>query len=111
MVRTGRRPARTLLAAATLALVTSVGGPAAGTATAAATGPAASSEALTVYVSATDGDDDNSGSRSAPLKTIAAARDALVSRTSAEARGTVYIRGGTYVLDDTIRLKGWRTRG
>ncbi|MFF1847038.1 Ig-like domain-containing protein [Streptomyces sp. NPDC058217] len=106
MVRTGRRPARTVLAAAALALVTSVGGPAAGTAAAAAPGPAASSEDLTVYVSATDGDDDNSGSRSAPLKTIAAARDALAGRTSAEARGTVYIRGGTYVLDDTIRLKG-----
>ncbi|MEU8837107.1 hypothetical protein AB0C64_42630, partial [Streptomyces sp900116325] len=92
--------------ATVLALVTSIGGPAAGTAAAAAPGPAASSEALTVYVSATDGDDDNSGGRSAPLKTIAAARDALAGRTSAEARGTVYIRGGTYVLDDTIRLKG-----
>ncbi|MFB4419540.1 carbohydrate-binding protein [Streptomyces sp. QL37] len=105
MVRTGRRPARIVVASVALALMTGVGGPAAG-AVAAAPAPAASAADLTVYVSATDGDDGNSGSVGAPLKTIAAARDALAGRTSADARGTVYIRGGTYVLDDTIRLKG-----
>ncbi|MEU1436325.1 right-handed parallel beta-helix repeat-containing protein [Streptomyces sp. NPDC005786] len=106
MSRTGRRPARAVLASVALALVTSVGVPAAGTASAAPSGQATSSGALTVYVSASDGDDANSGGRDAPLRTITAARDALAGRTSPGARGTVYIRGGTYVLDDTIRLSG-----
>ncbi|MFD5574234.1 right-handed parallel beta-helix repeat-containing protein [Streptomyces cadmiisoli] len=75
-------------------------------------GPAVASSAtsagekLTVYVSATDGNDDNSGGRKDPFRTIAAARDALAGRTTAHARGTVLIRGGTYVLDDTVRLTG-----
>jgi hypothetical protein len=67
---------------------------------------ASAADQLVVYVSDTDGDDANPGTRGAPFRTIAAARDALSGRTSAEARGTVYIRGGEYVLDDTIRLSG-----
>lgn len=105
MVRTGRRRARIVTASVVLALMTSLGGPAAGPASA-APAAATSSADLTVHVSASDGDDGNSGAKNAPLKTIAAARDALAGRTSAEERGTVYIRGGTYVLDDTIRLEG-----
>ncbi|MGW0817445.1 hypothetical protein ACWD00_30165 [Streptomyces viridiviolaceus] len=103
MARTRRRPARMLMACVALALMTSVGGPTTGAT--AAPAPAASGK-LTVYVSATDGDDDNTGGKSDPFRTISAARDALAGRTSAEARGTVYIRGGTYVLDDTVRLEG-----
>lgn len=60
---------------------------------------------LTVYV-APDGDDANDGSIAAPLATIAAARDALRGRTSEAAQGTVWIRGGTYVLDDAVTLTG-----
>ncbi|MEU4979712.1 right-handed parallel beta-helix repeat-containing protein [Streptomyces sp. NPDC021969] len=104
MLRTRRRPARTLLAAVALALTAGAVGPGAGAAAAAAAGSAPGK--LTVYVSATDGDDANSGSRKDPLRTIAAARDALAGHTSAKARGTVLIRGGTYVLDDTVELKG-----
>ncbi|WP_399881632.1 hypothetical protein ACGH7X_03935 [Streptomyces sp. BBFR51] len=104
MLRTRRRPARTLPAALALALTAGVGGPAAGAA--AATPAPAVAGGPTVYVSATDGDDANSGGRKDPLRTITAARDALAGHTSAKARGTVYIRGGTYVLDDTIELKG-----
>ncbi|PPS91336.1 right-handed parallel beta-helix repeat-containing protein [Streptomyces sp. MH60] len=104
MLRTRHRPARMLLAAVALALTAGAVGPAAGTA--AATGTPAAPGALTVYVSATDGDDANSGGRKDPFRTIAAARDALAGHTSAKERGTVLIRGGTYVLDDTVELKG-----
>ncbi|MEU9593145.1 hypothetical protein AB0D84_25955 [Streptomyces sp. NPDC048193] len=103
MARTRRRPARTLLASVALALVTGVGGPATG---ATAAPDSAAPGRLTVYVSATDGDDGNSGGRRDPFRTLTAARDALAGRTSATARGTVYVRGGTYVLDDTVRLTG-----
>lgn len=58
-----------------------------------------------VYV-APGGDDANDGSLQNPLATITAARDALAGKTSAEAPGTVWVRGGTYVLDDTIALTG-----
>lgn len=61
---------------------------------------------LVVYVSASDGDDANPGTRGAPFRTIAAARDALAGRTSAQHRGTVWVRGGEYVLDDTVALSG-----
>ncbi|WP_106982129.1 right-handed parallel beta-helix repeat-containing protein [Streptomyces sp. NRRL WC-3626] len=100
MVRTGPRAARIAAAGVALALMTTLAGPAA-----AAPGRAAAGK-LTVYVSATDGDDGNSGGRKDPFRTVTAARDALAGRTSAEARGTVYIRGGRYVLDDTVRLTG-----
>ncbi|MFJ6691638.1 hypothetical protein [Streptomyces sp. NPDC091294] len=104
MLRTRRGPARTLWAALALALTAGAVGPATGAA--AAAGASAAAGKLTVYVSAADGDDANSGGRKDPFRTIAAARDALAGRTSAEARGTVLIRGGTYVLDDTVELKG-----
>lgn len=58
-----------------------------------------------VYVSP-DGDDANPGTIAEPLATITAARDALAGRTSAEETGTVWIRGGEYVLDDAITLSG-----
>ncbi|MFE2540363.1 carbohydrate-binding protein [Actinacidiphila glaucinigra] len=105
MVRSGRRPAWPARACVALALTAAVCGPAAGVAAAQAPAATAAGE-LVVYVSATDGDDGNSGGEGDPFRTVAAARDALAGRTSAEARGTVYLRGGTYVLDDTIRLKG-----
>ncbi|MFG2925791.1 carbohydrate-binding protein [Streptomyces sp. NPDC048305] len=92
-----------MTASVALALMTGIGGPAAGAVTAS---PGSATAGLTVYVSVTEGDDDNSGGYGAPFRTVTAARDALAGRTSAEARGTVYIRGGTYVLDDTIRLEG-----
>ena len=60
---------------------------------------------LTVFVAA-DGDDAGDGSKGSPFATIAAARDALAGRTSAESPGQVWIRGGTYVLDDTVALSG-----
>ncbi|MFC8063790.1 hypothetical protein [Streptomyces sp. NPDC057293] len=104
MLRTRPRPARTLWAALALALTAGAVGPASGAA--AAAGTTAAPGKLTVYVSATDGDDANSGGRKDPFQTIAAARDALAGHTSAKARGTVLIRGGTYVLDDTVELKG-----
>ncbi|MBZ6231526.1 right-handed parallel beta-helix repeat-containing protein [Streptomyces olivaceus] len=104
MLRTRRRTSRTLMAAVALALTAGLGGPATGAA--AAAGASAAPAELTVYVSATDGDDAGGGGRDDPFRTIAAARDALASHTSAEARGTVLIRGGTYVLDDTVELKG-----
>ncbi|MBK1783842.1 right-handed parallel beta-helix repeat-containing protein [Prauserella cavernicola] len=98
MVRTGRRPAWLVTLCAALALTT-----AATTATAASAQP--STGKLTVYV-ATDGDDAGSGKKNDPFQTIAAARDALAGKTSEQTRGTVLIRGGTYVLDDTIELTG-----
>ncbi|WP_163016014.1 right-handed parallel beta-helix repeat-containing protein, partial [Streptomyces sp. Tu 4128] len=104
MLRTRPRPARTLWAALALVLTAGAVGPASGAA--AAAGTSAAPGKLTVYVSATDGDDANSGGRKDPFQTIAAARDALAGHTSAKARGTVLIRGGTYVLDDTVELKG-----
>ena len=58
-----------------------------------------------VYV-ATDGDDANPGTKRAPLRTVEAARDALAGKTSARHRGTVWIRGGEYVLDDAVDLTG-----
>ncbi|WP_194420586.1 right-handed parallel beta-helix repeat-containing protein [Microbacterium abyssi] len=96
-----RTQLRSRLALATT-VVLAVG--ALGAATAAAAERPSGSE-LTVYV-AEDGDDANDGSLDAPLATIAAARDVLAGRTSAEAPGTVWVRGGTYVLDDTIALTG-----
>ncbi|MFF2371627.1 right-handed parallel beta-helix repeat-containing protein [Agromyces sp. NPDC058110] len=58
-----------------------------------------------VFVSP-DGDDANDGSESAPFATITAARDALAGRTSEASPGTVWIRGGQYVLDGGISLAG-----
>ncbi|WP_377510551.1 right-handed parallel beta-helix repeat-containing protein [Micromonospora vulcania] len=58
-----------------------------------------------VYV-ATTGDDANPGTKAAPLRTIAAARDALAGHTTSKRRGTVWIRGGEYALADTIALSG-----
>lgn len=55
---------------------------------------------------APDGDDSAPGTREQPLRTIAAARDALAGATSASSPGTVWIRGGRYVLDDAITLTG-----
>ncbi|WP_026931294.1 right-handed parallel beta-helix repeat-containing protein [Glycomyces tenuis] len=68
--------------------------------------PAQASPPLTVYVSSTEGDDANPGTKQAPLRTIEAARDALAGQTSEDERGTVYLRGGEYVLDETIELTG-----
>lgn len=73
-----------------------------------ATSPLASdggSASLVVYV-APDGNDANSGTKQAPFRTIAAARDALAGRTSADRRGTVWIRGGEYPLEQSIDLSG-----
>ncbi|MFC7493607.1 MULTISPECIES: right-handed parallel beta-helix repeat-containing protein [unclassified Nocardioides] len=67
--------------------------------------PAAAAADVVVFV-APDGDDAAAGTRAAPLRTIEAARDALAGRTSAQRPGTVWIRGGEYVLDDSIDLTG-----
>ncbi|WP_114558389.1 right-handed parallel beta-helix repeat-containing protein [Desertihabitans aurantiacus] len=67
--------------------------------------PSDSGSRLTVFVSP-DGDDANPGTESAPLRTIEAARDALAGRTSAEEPGTVWLRGGDYVLDQAVLLEG-----
>ncbi|WP_320774337.1 right-handed parallel beta-helix repeat-containing protein [Streptomyces sp. CRN 30] len=99
MKRTGGRPARSVITALALVLTAGAAAPAAHSAAAGHRGP-------TVWVSAADGDDAGDGSRGDPFRTITAARDALAGRTSAGARGTVYLRGGTYVLDDTVRLTG-----
>lgn len=88
--------------AAAMVVTTAAGGGAAVT----LAGPAAASPAgPTVYV-APDGDDANPGTKAAPLRTIVAARDALAGKTSAARPGTVWIRGGEYVLDHAISLKG-----
>ncbi|MEF3403108.1 right-handed parallel beta-helix repeat-containing protein [Agromyces sp. CCNWLW203] len=100
---------RSRTAAVAMAVAAAVAGGIVCTAPAANAAPAqASAEAdgpLVVYVAA-DGDDANPGSRSAPLRSITAARDALAGRTSADQPGTVWIRGGEYVLDDAIALSG-----
>ncbi|MCD2443433.1 right-handed parallel beta-helix repeat-containing protein [Agromyces sp. SYSU K20354] len=74
-------------------------------ANAASQSTSASAAELVVYVSP-DGDDASDGTIDSPLRTITAARDALAGRTSADAPGTVWIRGGEYVLDDAITLAG-----
>ncbi|UNK70510.1 right-handed parallel beta-helix repeat-containing protein [Microbacterium sp. H1-D42] len=98
-----RRVARSaVLAGSALTALTMIA--AGGIALPAAAAPSAPAE-LTVYVSP-DGDDAASGTKSEPLATIAAARDALAGRTNAKQRGTVWIRGGEYVLDEAVTLEG-----
>ncbi|WP_026924344.1 right-handed parallel beta-helix repeat-containing protein [Glycomyces arizonensis] len=99
MAREHRTARRLAAKAAVLALITSA---------ALSVSPAASAAPahLTVYVSSTEGDDANPGTKQAPLKTIEAARDALAGRTAEDERGTVYLRGGEYVLDETVELTG-----
>lgn len=57
-----------------------------------------------IYVSPS-GDDTNPGSLSQPLKTVGKARDLVRTRNgSMSADITVYLRGGTYPLTDTVAL-------
>lgn len=102
--RTLRGLAGALASAAVMAAV--VAAPAAGTASAAARGPAGAGEGGPVVYVAPDGDDAAAGTKDAPLRTIEAGRDALAGRTGPDRQGTVRIRGGEYVLDDTIDLTG-----
>ncbi|MDY4975950.1 MAG: right-handed parallel beta-helix repeat-containing protein, partial [Clostridia bacterium] len=55
-----------------------------------------------VYYVATDGSDDNSGSIDAPFATIEKARDMIAAGELPEGGATVYIRGGTYPVSNTI---------
>ncbi|MEN5076105.1 right-handed parallel beta-helix repeat-containing protein [Isoptericola cucumis] len=96
----GRRTFRGLAAAAVAAALTAgaAGGGAVALGSTGERGPV-------VYV-APGGDDANPGTKDAPLRTIEAGRDALAGSTSASRPGTVWIRGGEYVLDDAIDLEG-----
>ncbi|HEX2959464.1 MAG TPA: hypothetical protein VHO70_21700, partial [Chitinispirillaceae bacterium] len=60
----------------------------------------------TTYYVSPDGDDRNSGSESAPFKTITAARDALQAINSTMSGDIiVYLRGGTHSVSSTITFK------
>ena len=93
---------RTCAAVLALALGTTLASATTGTMPAA---EATTSTGPVVFV-APDGDDDNPGTRAEPLATITAARDALAGRTSAEEVGTVWLRGGEYILNEAITLTG-----
>lgn len=99
-IRPGAR-LRTIAAGLVLTTVTALGAGA----PASALPPPSAHGKLDVYVAPT-GDDTNPGTKRAPFRTIAAARDALAGRTSERHRGTVNIRGGEYVLGDTVALSG-----
>lgn len=60
-------------------------------------------EPLEIFV-ASDGDDDNPGSRDEPLSTLEAARDRL--RKVPSAGGTVWLRGGRYERSGSFVLDG-----
>lgn len=100
MARKHRPVRRFAVNAAVLALTASAAFSVSGAAS------AQSPDHLTVYVSSTEGDDANPGTKRDPFETIEAARDALAGRTSEGEPGTVYLRGGEYVLDDTVELTG-----
>jgi hypothetical protein len=90
--------------AATVSLGLVAGAPTVVLATASSSSVAARSGPV-VFVAA-DGDDEASGTKDHPLRSITAARDALAGRTSESRPGTVWIRGGRYTLDDSITLEG-----
>ena len=55
-----------------------------------------------IYVSS-DGDDSGDGSMERPLRTLTAARDKLRAERNGKA-ATVYLRGGTYSLEESFVL-------
>jgi hypothetical protein len=68
--------------------------------------PRTSSVRADFYV-ATNGNNDNPGTRERPFSTLARARDAVRQLQTAEPRkkgATVLVRGGTYVLKETLLL-------
>ncbi len=67
-------------------------------------------QTMTVYVDASHGNDqDGTGAIDAPLATLAAAQDLVRTLHKGNAQKTtvtVYLRQGTYYLDDTLKLIG-----
>ena len=66
-------------------------------------------ETMTVYVDAQNGSDQNSGAIDAPLSTLAAAQSLarqLHTGDKQKTNVTVYLRGGTYTLPETLKLIG-----
>ncbi|MFI6350136.1 right-handed parallel beta-helix repeat-containing protein [Streptomyces sp. NPDC050560] len=102
MRRRQRQRWGTAAAAAAFAAGTALGTPAAA---GAAQDHGAAAAGTTVYV-ATDGKEGASGTQDDPFATVEDARDALAGTTSADAPGTVYLRGGTYPRAETVELKG-----
>ena len=62
-------------------------------------------EKHTVFVDAAKGNDSNAGTESAPVKTLAKAQELVKGKTGSMTEDVVvYLRGGTYVLDETINF-------